>query len=425
MRGLRIAAVLLVACGDAGAPDDARAPDDAAMTDAQSIDAAVDAAPAIDAAPDDASVDAGPVIDAAPDATPGCTWQAETVETSADPGRPVIAADPAGGVHILFRDPAGCPSLRYAHKAPGATTWTVGSFATNVGQDFQLLGLVSDAAGGLHASYFQGTPPMGCPPASPHVRYGYKPPGAGWGTYFVGAPATGGQNTALAVDATGEVHLVYNGTPSSLPTLEYARGMLQNWTVGSVPSTEPISQLPSIRLDAARGVHVAVQSAGTDAGMMYAGRSPTGTWTTTPISAPTVRGTSSIEVDAAGGVHIAYSDQSQFILHHAYRPAGGTFSSTPIDTTYSMAHPTIRVDRAGVLHVIYASGSPFHGIPLQVHHGRASVGGTWSFEPVGTDTPVFGPALALGPLDSLHVSYARQNGGRWDVRYARQVCPGP
>jgi hypothetical protein len=440
MRRLHLAALLLVAgCGDgdneqtdARTPADASIADaavaDAAVADAASVDATVDAAPEIDAAPDDAApgdaapVDAAPV-DAAPDAAPGCTWQAETVESSVDPGRPVIAADPAGGVHILFANPTGCHSLRYAYKAPGATTWTVTTFATNVGQDYQFLGLVSDPAGGLHASYFQGTPPMGCPQAGPHVRYGYKPPGGAWGTYFVAAPTTGGQDTSVAVDTTGEAHLVFDGNPNSLPTLEYGHGRLQNWTVGTVPSTVAISYLPTMRVDRAGRVHVSVQGAEAGVGMVHAERSTTGTWTTTPID-PTVRGTSSVDVDAAGGVHIVYSDQSQFVLHYAYRPSGGAFTSVPIDTTYSMAHPTIRVDSTGVLHVIYASGSPFHGIPLQVHHGRATVGGTWDFEPVGTDTPVFGPSLALGPADAMHVAYARQSGGQWDVRYARQVCPG-
>jgi hypothetical protein len=418
-----LALLLVVGChGAAGGRSDADGSHDAPGTDVPEpeLDAAVLDGAVLDGAVLDAAMrDAA--VDAASDGPPSCTWQAETVASSADPSRPVIAVDPDGGIHILFYDPTGCHSVQYAYKAPGATTWTVAPLDNHAGEDAQYFSLAMDAAGGLHASYFEGSAARGCVQLGAGVRYANKPLGGPWTTFQAARPSNGGQESSIDVDGSGEVHIVYDGTPNTLPTVEHASGMQANWTVETVPSTDPFSGFPSIRVDPMHRLHVSAMSATSTIGMVYAERSPTGTWTTTPVDA-TARGTSSIDVDGAGGVHIAYSDQALSILRYATRPPGGSWSTTALDTNYVMAHETLRVDTHGIVHIIYSGGSPFNGIPLEVRHAYAPIGGSWTIEPIGTDTPVFGTSFAFGPGDSLHIVYAVLRSSLWDVRYAHLVC---
>jgi len=380
-----------------------------------------DAADATDAPPIDAP------IDAAIDGHPGCAWEVETVGTSNDPSRPVIAVATDGGVHILFYDPTDCHSLEYAYKAPGATSWSLSPLDDHVGSAAQYFSLAVDAAGALHTSFYQDAGPLGCPATSPQVMYGYKPAGGAWGTFPVATPigGNGGEESAIAVDG-GEADIAYDGNPNSMPSLQFAHGSLSSWSVMTVPTTipnDPIGEFPSMRIDPAHVVHISTLRSGSNAGLVYAERSATGSWTTTTIeTGPWIGLTSAIEVDAAAGVHIAYEDFANSQLHYAYRPAGGAWSTTPIDTNYALVHETIRVDSTGTLHIIYSGGSPFNGVPSQVRHAHAAIGGAWTIEPVGPDTGVFGPSLALGPSDTLHVVYARMNGAGWDVRYAHLVC---
>jgi hypothetical protein len=360
----------------------------------------------------DAAADA-PILDAtsdaAPDTAPVCGWVAETVATTADPGRPVIAVTADGDVHILFYDPTACHTLHYATRPAGATAWTVTALDDHVGQDYQYFSLASDDASGLHAAFYKGTPVTGCGGGGAlGVQYGYKPAGGAWGRVPVASPQNGGQDLGIALDGA-DPQLVYNG-PSSQPTLQYAHRITSSWTVETVPSPDPIGSFPSIRIDAAHRAHVIAMGEVATVGMAYAERSATGAWTTTTI-----------DVDPAGGVHVAYGD-GQLVMHYGYRPPGGSWSTTALDTDHVMSHDTIRIDSTGTLHVIYSGGSPFNGIPLKVRHAHATIGGAWTTEPIGTDEGVFGTSLALDTRDAMHLAYARMNGGAWDVRYAHLVC---
>jgi hypothetical protein len=60
--------------------------------------------------------------------------------------------------------------------------------------------------------------------------------------------------------------------------------------------------------------------------------------------------------------------------------------------------------------------------PLTIRHAQAAIGGPWTIESIGTDTPTFGASLAFGSNDSMHIVSPRLRDSRWDVRYTHLVC---
>jgi len=344
-------------------------------------------------------------------------WEVEQVATIVSPSsKPVIAVDSGGAVHVLFYDFAGLGSLQYATKATPASSWVIEPIDTAVGTTSSYVAVLADPDGALQATYYEQ------PGTLHHAR---KAPAGGWAIDDVDTGTFLGTTSAIDRDATGELHISYRGagSPSSL---RYAHGTAGNWAKTTVPPTgpaDPLGGFSSIRVDAARTVHVSTlrdtNGGGSGFELVYATLPLGGSWLTTTIQGGGAGQTSELALDEAGGIHIAYLDGANMALRYAYKPAGGAWSTIPIDTESVMPHQSLRIDRNGVLHVVYINGNPFGGIPFRVRHATATIGGAWTTEPVGLDTTlVYGASLVLGPQDSLHVAYLRDH----DVRYAHHVC---
>jgi hypothetical protein len=212
--------------------------------------------------------------------------------------------------------------------------------------------------------------------------------------------------------------------------LGYAHDSPTGWVTTVVPTPvadDPIGEFPSIRIDAVGGVHISSVrfNGGTTDDLIYSHLAPGGSWSTTTVDALATSGmtglSSSMEVDGAGGAHIAYDDRFHLAQRYAYKPAGGTWITSTIDPDHVFVRQMIRTDRLGILHLVYSGGSPPTNV---VRQAKAAIGGSWTIEAVGPDSSLdpqkllFAPSIAFGTNDTVHVVYAYGN----TLRYARRSC---
>lgn len=372
-------------------------------TDARSdasADGRLDGAAGVDGpAGVDGGVDAGPGVDGGP-CSPG-TWATETVDSAGDVGsKNSIAIDSTGRLHVAYWDKTN-GDLRYALRGSsgGWTTTTVDS-TDNVGG---ALDVAVDAAGDPHIAYLDQT--------SSDLKHATRVGSGAWSILVIESAGDVGLAPAIAVDGSGTVHVSYVGGASATPYgagLRYAyRPVGEAWTVamngggsalhtalavdaagvhivteiGVAPSQElgmhsrtspgaawvldntintPPPGVASLASDSAGGLHASFHHA-TAANLGYAYKPPSGGWTVTTVGTmDRAGGTNSLALDAANGVHLAYTALgfygSDFSLRYAYKPASGAWTTSTIAADAGDA-AALAISPAGVVHVTFYDNS--------------------------------------------------------------------
>jgi hypothetical protein len=129
-------------------------------------------------------------------------WDLENTIDAPRPRAMSAAADPSGGLHVVFHHYTS-PILGYASR-PAGGEWTVeeiDSLDRAAGNN----SLAIDDAGGLHVAYSA----PGFTGSSYDLRYAYAPPGGSWTTTTVTAIDRIGEYLSIAIDPDGIVHVTY------------------------------------------------------------------------------------------------------------------------------------------------------------------------------------------------------------------------
>jgi hypothetical protein len=197
----------------------------------------------------------------------GATWTETYFDYGFTAAAPAMRNDAQARQHFVYLENETA-TLRHATDATGG--WTFESIATPIGTGMLDSGLVVDASGGLHVSFYNG--------ANQNLNYATNAGGT-WATSVIDGGPTVGQASAMARDAAGVLHVSYSDDGNG--ALKYA----------------------------------------TNAG---------GAWQTTMVDSSGAIGASAIAVDGAGTAYIAYSNQTVGAIELATGGIGG-FSVQTVD----------------------------------------------------------------------------------------------
>lgn len=273
---------------------------------------------------------------------------------------------------------------------------------------------VAVGADGVHVSYYDVSTAV--------VRYARRT-SAGWAPVDVdlagrppsGEPGNVGMGTSLQLDAAGRPAIAYSDIANGhlkLARLEPGGA----WALETADGATNVGGWPSLVLDDL-GAHVTY----TDRANRFlkaAHRDLGGTWASETVddSNASVGQLSSLAVDAAGGLHVTYSE-NQAYLKYATRPRSGAWTSTRIDSLSSGLWSSLVVDRSGNLHV--AGCSRFGTGDL--HYAQKS-GPSWPREIVESQVDGnvgWSASLAVDDRGEQHIVYLDKGNG--DLRYAHRA----
>jgi hypothetical protein len=227
--------------------------------------------------------------------SPGWPWTAELIAASSDSDRARIALAPGGVPHVVYQQGT---NLHHAVRT-GPNAWSSELVASNAPDHFAF---AIDGLGTLHVVYRR--------PAGPahELVHTSQSGGGGWTPSVV--PTNGSpEHVSAACDGSGNVHVAYNQTTTW--GLSYATNAGGSWAGETVHLTRGGSwgRFNSIAVNPSTGrVHVSYSDMLYD-NLRYAWKDPGGAWQLRLLDGVGVvgRGTS-LGLDPAGGVYIAYSD---------------------------------------------------------------------------------------------------------------------
>ena len=328
------------------------------------------------------------------------TAEVVSTESSGDSYQPSLAVDAAGNVHIAWQDStdyAGAGTdwdIFYSRWDSSSSAWTTTEvvFTVSTGNS-ENPSLVVDAAGNVHIAWEDSTDYAG---SGTDIDIFYKRWDAStsaWTTtevVFTESTSTSYQ-PSLAVDAAGNVHIACldftdyagSGTDGDI-FYKYWDASTFSWTTAEVVSTEStgLSGQPSPAIDSAGNVHITwtdrsdYAGSGIDDDIFYKRWEVSAfLWTTTEVvsTGSTIDSNSpSLAVDAAGNVHIAWHDFTDYagagtdadIFCKRWEVSAFLWTTTEVVSTESTdysGHQSLTVDAAGNVHIAWLDGSDYAG----------------------------------------------------------------
>jgi hypothetical protein len=256
-----------------------------------------------------------------------------------------IAVDGAGKAHIVAHDRTH-NTLRYATDASGV--WVATTIDSGAGGAKPRIAL-NPANGALHVVYQY---------SSTQLKHLVKAAGQSWASgEIITSQIEDSSMHALAVDATGAVHVVLI---NSLRELVYGIKPLATglWTFQTLPLT-PATMRPdsvSMALDSAHTPHFAVHDA--QEGSLRHLTRVAGSWETEIIdrtAGADVGGGPSLAIHPTSGrLHVSYYDATRRDLRYARKDSNAGWSRRLIDAVGNVGtHASISVDGAGAVAIAY------------------------------------------------------------------------
>jgi hypothetical protein len=270
--------------------------------------------------------------------------------------------------------------------------------------------MTMDAEGGVHFAWVRHAGDDSF--ADTSIRYRYRSPQGDWGGGLVADISTFRERgrTAVAVDPSGRPYVAYWVQPYHLVLAE--RSDAGDWSTTSVAGDWDVGSI-GLAVDALGGVYLVYSTEVTgypsyDRDLLLAYRAPgETTWASSTAVAEGPADGLSLEIDGAGGLHVAYR-RSYDHVGYAHLPAGGLWSSSliasqPTAPSSDIFGQSLGLDPTGAIHLSYGvleSGA------TGVRHQQRTAGGGWQGADLGQPAGVaeYGAAADDG-AGGLHVVY--------------------
>ena len=288
-----------------------------------------------------------------------------------DSSYPKVAADPKGGIHVVWEDWAPLNNeITYRRSTDGGATW---SRPTQLTLD-------------------------------------------------------GGSFATIAADATRGIHVVYINSSLGSSEIFYKRSSNRGKT-WSEPTRLTFSKVytsyPSIAVDKRKGIHVVWQDKSPSE--IFYRRSPNRgkKWKKrTRLTTNAGRsGSPSIATDASGGIHVVWEDDTpgNFEIFYIRSTDGGATWSEPKQLTRNTgvsSWPVITADADNGIHVAWSDNTPPEG--SEIFYARSTDGGTTWSEPIRL-TQLAGcsefPAIAADSGNGIHIVWSDEVPGGYNQIY--------
>ncbi len=409
----------------------------------------------------------------------GVGWTVTEVVSTESTGNsytPSLAVDPSGNIHVAWYDSTdyGGSGIdddifykRYDVGVDWTTTEVVSTESTGNSRDPSL---AVDSSGNIHIAWEDTTNYGGSGadwdifykrsefallvepaslkdivdfPSAAHLKDIYEatyPPD--WGTLttteVVSTESTGvSYDPSLAVDSSGNIHIAWydltdyggSGTDYDIFYKRYEVGV--GWTTTEVVSTESTgnSRDPSLAVDSSGNIHIAWHDStdyggsGTDADIFYKQYEMGVGWTTTEVVSTESTGTSgysSLSVDSAGNVHVAWHDSTDYggsgtdydIFYKRYEVGVGWTTAEVVSTesTGSSFEPSLAVDSSGNIHIAWYDSTDYggSGTDYDIFYKQYEMGVGWTTtEVVSTESTGLSndPSLAVDSSGNIHIAW--------------------
>jgi ribosomal protein L31/fibronectin type 3 domain-containing protein len=246
---------------------------------------------------------------------------------------------------------------------------------------------------------------------------------------------------SLAIDIAGNVHIAWDDYTNYAGSgterdIFYKRWDASSsaWTITEVVSTESTatSYSPSLAVDTLGNLHIAWEDwtdyngAGTGGDIFYKRwDASTSSWTITEVvsteSTDTSR-TPSLAVDAAGDVHIAWNDQTDYagagtemdIFYKRWNTTSSLWTTTEVvstESTGSSWHPSLVADAEGNVHITWQDRTDYAGAgtdyDIFYKHWDASTSIWTTTEVISTESTShsYHPSLAIDIAGNVHIAW--------------------
>jgi hypothetical protein len=348
-----------------------------------------------------------------------CTAQEWTIEPIADDASDKsLAIDSDGVLHAAYVGFDRGSGLGYATRAPTDSAWTLETLEEGYAWSARL---VVDAADTIHIVYRHQN---GLNDTIAELHHASRTRTGAWEIDTIDASDNGLDAPAIAVDAGGNVHVVYYDETTEVLKYAIREPTASVWTRTTVDSEGDVGSSSAMVVDEAGVVHV-VYFDRSFLDLKYAFRATNGAWTTSRVdTAGTVGVWPSLAIDAGGGLHAAYYDATLDDTKYAELPPGSSsWSAMTLDTFADVGvGASVAIDSAGSIHVTFLRRSTDQAV---THAERAASGGPWTFTRIAASTNGLGTtSLAIDRADGLHVLYTRSMFDGY-LEYAhRASCPG-
>lgn len=250
-----------------------------------------------------------------------------------------ITVDNAENPHLIY---SGSDGIRYAARISGI--WSSEDLWMDAGGGS--CSIVSDAQGGLHATFDDGS--------MSDIRYAYRPNGGAWGGSIILADEWINSDCDIDVDEASNPHVAFNF--SGHHNLRYA-WLDGGWTVLTIEGTDSYPYLPdtgwtpSIAVNRTTGAANIVFWNSTGSIVQYSDGSVN--------SADTLKATTGwarpcIALDNGGRAHVFFGDAGASTLFYATN-SSGSWVVTTMPVTIGGQELAVAIDAGNMIHLIYSN----------------------------------------------------------------------
>jgi hypothetical protein len=293
----------------------------------------------------------------------GTVWTTQRLTWNAGASRnPVIAIDSNENIHLAFEDSShGMYEIYYMKSTDGGTTWAAKRLTWNSGiSEYPAIAVGSNNH--LHVVWWDDT--------SGNIEIFYKTStdsGTTWTTRRLSWSPGESLNPAIAVGPNNHIHVLWNDDTPGNHEIYYKKSTNGGvaWTTQRLTWNSYTSEVSAIAVDSSNHIHVVWKDSSHGQPDLYYKRSTDGggTWTTQRLTYNIGYSTApAIDTDVLNHIHVVWQDDTPGIEQIYYkRSTDAGMSWTMRRLTFNSGYssfPSVATDSLNQIHVLWMDMTP-------------------------------------------------------------------